>query len=121
MKKNPIAVLIAVQGYKLLREANNVLLESAPSGFDTDKLIETVLALDNVVNIHDLHVWSLSSEMLALSAHVVIDGDPLLKDAQAIASKIKSLLEEDFSIAHATIELECAQCIEYGDVCQILE
>lgn len=116
-----IGVLIAVQGYKLLREANNVLLESAPSGFDSDKLIEEVLLLDEIISIHDLHIWSLSSEMLALSAHVVIDGDPLLKDAQDVSSRLKALLEKNFGIGHATIELECASGTQHADVCQILD
>ncbi|HMS25315.1 MAG TPA: cation diffusion facilitator family transporter [Acidimicrobiia bacterium] len=117
-----IGLLIALQAFKLLKEANSVLLESTPPGLDTDALMAAVTELKTVEAIHDLHVWSLSSEMRALSAHVVLSGHPTLEEAQLVGNSIKDILVKKFAVSHATLELECESCVEEGDVtCLVAE
>jgi len=63
-----------------------------------------VSEIDGVADLHDLHVWSLSSGVRAMSAHVVLDGRPGLEQAEAIGTLVKEILDRQFSISHATLE-----------------
>ena len=107
-----IGALIAYQAFKLLKEANNVLLESAPKNLDIDLLISSVEDMEEIEAMHDLHIWSLSSEFHALSAHVVLNGHPTLEEAHVVGSKVKKLLSDKFSVSHATLDLECEPCVD---------
>ncbi len=109
-----IAVLIGVQSSKLVRDTTDVLLESTPSGLDMDDLKEVMSAVPGVEDVHDVHAWSLSSDVYALSAHVVLLGHPTLEEAQLVSVSVKAAIAGRFGIAHATIDLECETCIS-GD------
>ena len=63
-------------------------------------------AVPGVEDVHDLHIWSLSSDMRALSAHVILSGHPSLEQAQAVGIRVKQALSGPFRIGHATLELE---------------
>jgi len=110
-----IGVLIAVEAFRLVRHAAEVLLESTPKDVDLDRLMAIMGDLDGVETIHDLHVWSLSSEVRALSAHVVLAGHPTLEEAQVVGERIKTAVGRPFSIAHSTLELECEPCADGED------
>lgn len=115
-----VSAMLAWQGYRLLRQATEILLESSPSDVDLSAIKETVLSIEGVEAVHDLHTWSLSSEVRAMSAHLVLSGHPSLEEAQATASKVKSAIAQPFGFAHATLELECESCVEPGeDPCTI--
>jgi cobalt-zinc-cadmium efflux system protein len=101
-----ISAYILYQGFDILRSANEVLLESMPKDLAESDIESAICAVGNVRTIHDLHVWSLSQSMRAMSAHVVLDGNPNLTDAQQTSSTIKDLLQRQFNISHATLELE---------------
>lgn len=107
-----IALLIAVEAFRLVRQAAEVLLESTPRDVKLDLLTATIGAVDGVETVHDLHVWSLSSDVRALSAHVVLAGRPSLAEAQVVGERIKEAVAEPFSIAHSTLELECEPCAD---------
>jgi len=107
-----IGVIIGWQAMKLVGETASLLLESTPRGLDVDDVLQTMLAVPGVEDVHDLHVWSLSSEVHALSAHVIVDGHPTLEQAQAVGTAIKAAVSAPFSIAHATLELECEGCVD---------
>jgi cobalt-zinc-cadmium efflux system protein len=76
--------------------------------------MRTVAGVDDV---HDLHVWSLSSDVHALSAHVVLLGHPTLEEAQAVGNQVKATVSRAFGVAHATLELECEGCVDDGSWC----
>jgi len=117
-----IGVLIAVQGVRLLRAATDVLLESVPSGLDMDAVARAMADVPGVEEVHDLHAWSLSSEVRALSAHLVMAGHPTLEEAQAVADEVKRAVGKPFRISHATLELECESCVTDGaDPCAMDE
>ncbi len=107
-----IAVLIAVEAFQLVRQAAEVLLESTPKDVDLDRLTATMDDVEGVEAVHDLHVWSLSSEVRALSAHVVLAGHPTLEEAQVVGERIKGAVATPFAIAHSTLELECEPCAD---------
>lgn len=114
-----ISVLIGVQGWKLLKDTAEVLLEATPSGLDLDALTASMAAVDGVEAVHDLHVWTLSSDVRALSAHVVLDGHPSLEEAQVVGERVKATIGRPYRIAHATLELECEACGEPEDHCAV--
>ncbi|MFN7148248.1 MAG: cation diffusion facilitator family transporter [Microthrixaceae bacterium] len=101
-----IAVLIALEAWKLVRSAVDVLLEATPDDIDLTTLSAAMAGVVGVAGVHDLHVWSLSSGIRALSAHLVIDGRPSLEHAETIGRAVKAAIRDEFSIAHATLELE---------------
>jgi cobalt-zinc-cadmium efflux system protein len=96
----------------------SVLLESTPSDIDLDELTAVMSGTEGVAEVHDLHVWSLSSEVRALSAHVVVTGHPTLEEAQVVGDRVKRAVGTPFAIAHSTLELECERCVDdQGDPC----
>ena len=105
-----VSALIAWRAIALLRDTADVLLEATPAHLDVDELTAAVATVAGVESLHDLHAWGLSSEVAALSAHVVLDGHPTLEEAQVVGARIKDVLRDRFAITHATLELECESC-----------
>ena len=107
-----VAVVIGVRAVRLLAQAADVLLESTPAGLDVGELASAMANVDGVDAVHDLHVWSLSSEVRALSAHLVLSGHPTLEQAQVVGDRLRAAIGPRFAIAHATLELECESCVD---------
>lgn len=105
-----VAAIIVYQAVGVFRESVSVLLESTPGDVDLPELTATMTAVPGVAEIHDLHVWSLSSEMRVLSAHVVMAGHPSLEEAQAVGDQVKRAIAVPYAISHSTLELECERC-----------
>lgn len=101
-----IAVIIVVGSLKLLREVIDVLLESAPAGMDTEEVKAALAAVTGVGQVHDLHIWSITVGMPALSAHVVVASPEL--DPYALRHELERVLHDSFGIAHATLQLEAS-------------
>lgn len=114
-----VSALIAWQAWGLLRDTAEVLLEATPAGLDVDAMADAITAIDGVDAVHDLHVWTLSSDVRAMSAHLVVDGHPTLEEAQAVGDRVKAHIGPAFRIAHVTFELECEQCAAPEDCCAI--
>ena len=107
-----VAAIILVQAVGVFRSSVAVLLESTPSDVDLDHLTATMAGVPGVGGVHDLHVWSLSSEMRVLSAHVVLTGHPTLEEAQVVGERVKHAIGGPFAISHSTLELECEPCTD---------
>ena len=107
-----VAVLIAWEALKLVRATTAVLLESTPPGLDTTALVDVMTRVPGVEEVHDLHAWSLSNDVRALSAHLVLAGHPTLEEAQVVGEAVKRTIGGQFGIAHATLELECEACAD---------
>jgi cobalt-zinc-cadmium efflux system protein len=113
-----VALLIVREALRLTRLSVDVLLESTPRDVDLGDLRSAITAVDGVAEVHDLHVWSLSSEIRALSAHLVLRSHPSLEEAQVVAGHVRDEVVEPFGIAHTTFELECERCAdEQEDPC----
>jgi cobalt-zinc-cadmium efflux system protein len=98
-----IALLIVVSSYNLIREAVNVLLEGTPAHINVAAVKEAMLEIDGIVDVHDLHVWSITSGRDALSAHVVCDVGVYGKEKlETVRREVRS----KFGISHLTIQLE---------------
>jgi cobalt-zinc-cadmium efflux system protein len=98
-----VALLMLRSGWGLLRESGRVLLEAAPRGLDPDEIGRTLAAEHHVVDVHDLHVWEVTSGMPSLSAHVTVRAGC---DTQAHRRQLADLLHERFGIDHTTLQVE---------------
>lgn len=105
-----IAGLVIWTAWGLLRDTTHVLLEGAPADIDPVQVEHWLAASPGVASVHHIHLWHLTSETAALSAHVVLRGQPSLHQAQACGDEIKRSLAERFDIRHTTLELECHAC-----------
>ncbi len=104
-----IAILILRGALSLVFESASILIESAPSGIDLDEVTRTICSFDGVEDIHDLHVWSITSGINAISAHIVIEKGAVEQTAE-ILKKIRDELKQKFNISHATFQTECEAC-----------
>ncbi len=105
-----VSVFILFQAARVVRESADVLLESTPSDVDLGELRAALTSVEGVGEVHDLHVWSLSGDYRALSAHLVLTGHPSLEDAQAVGATVRERVSPRFDIAHTTFEMECERC-----------
>jgi cobalt-zinc-cadmium efflux system protein len=109
-----IAGLVVRSAWSLLRETVAVLMEGAPGHIDVDRVREAIRALPGVASVHDLHVWTISSGLVALSCHVCSDdSEPPARLLRAVQRRLR----EDFAIAHSTIQVEPRDFEEREEVC----
>ena len=118
-----IAVLIAVGAWRILRETTDILLEAVPKGLSMPDLVKDMKNVEGIQNVHDLHVWSITNNMYALSCHALID-DLSQSDSSAILHSLNSMLSEKYHIGHATIQFECephqeTYCVVNGLYCHL--
>lgn len=98
-----IALMILPRTWMLLSECTHILMEGTPEHINLTDMYESIGAIDGVEDIHDLHVWTLTSDLHAMAAHVKVTDE---NAQQAVLSKIKSLLLDQFEIHHSTIQME---------------
>jgi cobalt-zinc-cadmium efflux system protein len=100
-----IALLIAFGAVGLLKQTIGILMEATPKGVDIHKVVEAIRSAKNVVDVHHLHVWSLTSGKNALSCHVILNGALTIAESQSILRDIEHKLLH-LNIGHATIQTE---------------
>jgi cobalt-zinc-cadmium efflux system protein len=98
-----IGLYILPRTWRLMGQAVRILMEAAPRGVDVDDVRERIRGLDGVADVHDLHIWTVTSGMDTASGHVVIDHDA---DYHGVLDRVTSLLAEDYGVTHATIQCE---------------
>ena len=98
-----VAALMLRSGFGLLRESGRVLLEASPRDLDPEEIGRALAAQHHVVEVHDLHVWEVTSGFPAISAHVTVGAGC---DTQAHRRELAELLSERFGIAHSTLQVE---------------
>lgn len=110
-----ISVVILVGAYRLVRDAVDVLLEAAPAHVDLEAIRQLMAEVPGVTGVHDLHVWTISSGIYALSAHLVVP-DPLACNNDEILTAVKHKLFDGFGIDHTTIQIESESYAHLGEV-----
>lgn len=98
-----IGILIIASSFRLLRESLRILMEGVPAHIDLETVSEKLSGVDGVLQIHDLHIWTLSSGSVALSAHVNIHE---ISSWEMILKKLTKIVEHDFHIHHITLQPE---------------
>jgi cobalt-zinc-cadmium efflux system protein len=104
-----IAVLIIWTAWDIVHESLNILLEGLPRGLQLKDVVGSMRAVDGVLDVHDLHIWSLGSSTHALSCHVLLRDVPL-SASDAILRRLNGMLAERFHIAHTTVQFEHISC-----------
>jgi len=113
-----IALLIVWTAWDIIRESLNILLEGLPRGIRLGEVTAGMRELDGVLDVHDLHIWSLGSSTHALSCHVLIEDVPL-SSSDAILRRLNDLLAGRFHIHHTTVQFEHVSCAISENGCAI--
>ncbi|RKS10346.1 cobalt-zinc-cadmium efflux system protein [Nocardiopsis sp. Huas11] len=100
-----IAAIIVPRAWSLLRDAVHILLEAAPKGMDLDEVRGHLLGHPAVIDVHDLHAWTITSGVPVMSAHVVVAEDDL-KDTGRMLDELHGCLAGHFDVEHSTLQLE---------------
>ena len=100
-----VAGLMVASGWRLLREASAVLLEGAPAGVDPDRIGRTLAAQQGVIEVHDLHVWEVTSGFPAVAAHVIVAAG---EDCHQRRRDLQRVLDEEFGVEHTTLQVDHA-------------
>jgi len=106
-----VALIIVAGVARIFRETADVLLESAPSHVEVPRVRKRMQELAGVVDVHDLHVWTIGPGSHALAAHVLL-ADARISEASAILRAIEERLRGEFAISHVTLQFECEACAE---------
>ncbi len=101
-----IALLIVASAWRLLKDVAEVLLEATPSHIPIDQLKKEILAVEGILAVHDLHVWSISTGKESLSAHLEVGS---LCDRDKVLLEVNKLLAEKFMIDHTTLQIETSE------------
>lgn len=104
-----IAAFIFWSAWDVLRETVNLLLEGTPRGIDPHEVAENLLSLDGVNGVHHLHIWAITPTKPALSCHLMLDNVTLASAGETLAAAT-TMLSEEYSISHTTIQFEHAGC-----------
>ncbi len=115
-----ISLMIFWSSYLVIREAVMIFLEAVPKGVDFDKVLEAIKKVPKVRDVHDLHIWSLSSHEVALSCHVAIEEKDFQHGPNVIV-EINNMLKEKFHIGHPTIQIEQHDCSRSDILCRYSE
>ncbi len=115
-----IGFLILYNARSILRDSVDILLEATPRDVNTEKLVEDVLQVKGVLGVHDLHIWSLTQNLRTMSAHILTDDLPISAGAD-IQRQINEIVFHRYNIAHATLQLECVNCLPDSLFCEITE
>jgi cobalt-zinc-cadmium efflux system protein len=103
-----VAALIFWAAFGLLRDSGRIFLEAAPENIDADGVGRALASEPHVVEVHDLHVWAVTSGFPALSAHILVEPDA---DCHAVRRSLEDMLADRFDLTHTTLQVEHAQAV----------
>jgi cobalt-zinc-cadmium efflux system protein len=112
-----IGLLILRGAGGLVWESINILLEAVPKHLDVSRINDAVRKIKGVRDIHDVHLWAITSGMYAMSCHLLIE-DQMVSNCTQIVDEVNKTLNQEFGISHSTVQLECEEC-ENSPVCHI--
>jgi len=114
-----IGLIILSSAWRVLKEAIHILNEGAPDDAGVSEVSRAIAAVAGVLEVHDVHVWTVGPGYKVLSAHVLLSDRPL-SEAEAIMREMKEALARRFALEHTTIQFECANCGQ-GSVARVSE
>jgi cobalt-zinc-cadmium efflux system protein len=104
-----IGCIILWGAVRLVRESADILLEAVPKHIQLDEVARMIMGIPGVEDVHDMHVWTITSGIHALSAHLLIEDQTVARSAE-IAREVNRDLSQRFNITHTTLQLECEKC-----------
>jgi cobalt-zinc-cadmium efflux system protein len=115
-----ISLIILFAAWSILRDGVKVILEAAPSNLDLLEMIETLKKVPGVKDVHDVHVWSISPELHAMSGHIQIE-DLLTSQAAEIRTNVEKVVRDQYGILHTTFQTEFGPCDSNDTFCNLTE
>jgi cobalt-zinc-cadmium efflux system protein len=109
-----IGIIIVLSSWRVLKSSLHILVEGVPEHLSVEKIGASMVGVPGVLDVYDLHVWSICSGHVALSAHV-ITADQTITGGNGIMTELKARLRQ-FGIEHTTIQFECAACGQGSDL-----
>lgn len=113
-----IGFIIALAAWRIFKEAMKVILEATPHQVDVPLMIDVLKRMKGVKGIHDVHVWSISPEIHAMSCHLLVD-NVSMDQAAAIRSQVEDVLRRRFDIEHSALQMECHECTDNDLFCTL--
>jgi cobalt-zinc-cadmium efflux system protein len=115
-----IGVIILWGAVQLVRDSVDILMEGVPKNIRVEKVVEDIRQVPGIQEIHDIHVWTITSGIVALSAHLMIQ-DQMVSLSTDVRDHVNRMLAEKYEITHTTLQLECSRCetCPVGVVCQL--
>jgi cobalt-zinc-cadmium efflux system protein len=115
-----IAGLIVWTAWGIIKESLNILLEGLPSGLQLHQVVSAMRTVNGVIDVHDLHIWTLGSNVHALSCHILIEDQPP-SSSESILKSINDVLCGRFHIHHTTVQFEHVRCAVSESGCSLTE
>lgn len=113
-----IAAMIAYSAFDILLEALRIILQGAPAHIDTQHVYHSIVDISGAVDVHGLHIWSISSSEIFLSCHICMDRPSGELDSDLIIARVNAMLAEKFGITHTTIQIEAGRfCLAENKGC----
>ena len=100
-----VALLIAKSGWGVLKSSSHILMEGAPANIHCDDIVAEIKKVNGVESVHDLHIWTITSGLHALSCHIVVDGSLSVAEAEQIVYEVEHQLQHQ-NISHVTVQTE---------------
>ena len=115
-----IGCIILWGAVRLVRESTDILMESVPKQMPVEKVVELMKSVPGVDEVHDIHIWTITSGIYALSAHIMIE-DQSVSSSGEIMQALNAELSRQFNITHTTLQMECEKCATCpgGLICQL--
>ncbi len=113
-----ISVIIVLAAWDIFRDGLRVLLEAAPRHLNTGAVSRSISLLPGVQEVHDVHIWSITPEIHAMSAHILVKG-PDVRNLDAVRQNVETVLQKKYDITHTTLQMECRGCGDSGAECQL--
>jgi cobalt-zinc-cadmium efflux system protein len=105
-----VAILITISGYRVTKDSLHVLMEGKPSNIQPHDILTELIKIKGVINVHDLHIWSITSELPMLSCHIVVEQGI---DRDDLITKGSEILKNSFNINHCTLQIESKNISSY--------
>ncbi|TWK81112.1 Cadmium, cobalt and zinc/H(+)-K(+) antiporter [Bacillus paralicheniformis] len=102
-----VAALVLVSGWRVTKDSVHILMEGKPKDIDAEALKNGLLSIPTVREVHDLHIWSISSDMPSLSCHIVADEN---SDRDRILKQVSKYLRKECNVEHVTVQIEGERC-----------
>lgn len=109
-----VSVLVLYSGWNILKDSVNILMEAKPSHVDSDEVVDMLKSMDGVEDIHDLHIWMITSDFSSLTVHLKVNPGV---DRDSILENAKSLIYKKTGINHITIQVEGRELCPVEDAC----
>ncbi len=110
-----IATILLYGAFRLVVGSMRILLEFAPKYVDADTLSGEIMVINGVKGVHDIHIWSICSNIHAMSAHILVDRIHV-QQTEALINEINKIVSDRYNILHTTLQFECSECapVEIG-------